>query len=98
MWLNYSTGVVEHIDLTASQSFRAKIREVSCLFGDSIKLFVFDDPIEIRSHSVFHRTKIVCFETENAPKYPSAPPDQLLLGFVGAALPLPSTSKASVVK
>ncbi len=49
-------------------------------------------------HSVFYLTKIVCFETENAPKYPSAPPDQLLLGFVGAGLPLPSTNKASVLK
>ena len=31
MWLNYATSVVEHIDLTASQSFHAKIRDDSCL-------------------------------------------------------------------
>ena len=30
MCLNYATGVVEHIDLTASQSFYAKIWDVSC--------------------------------------------------------------------
>ncbi|MBP6828445.1 MAG: hypothetical protein KA165_17900, partial [Saprospiraceae bacterium] len=31
MCLNYATDVVEHIDLTASQSFRAKIRDDPCL-------------------------------------------------------------------
>ncbi len=36
MWLNYSTGVVEHIDLTASQSFRAKIQTL-CLHSIKIK-------------------------------------------------------------
>ncbi len=32
MCLNYATGVVEHIDLTALRSFCAKIRDDSCLF------------------------------------------------------------------
>ena len=54
MCLNYATGVVEHIDLTASQSFCAKIRDDSCLqfallFMKALVFEQFQAPLSIQN-------------------------------------------------